>query len=52
VSHDYLADQWHRFTNVMKAWHRPQKSTDLEARLTKLEATLKANAQGQTTANQ
>lgn len=41
--HQYLADQWHRFTDTMKAWHRPQKSTDLEARLTKLEATLKAN---------
>ena len=43
--HQYLADQWHRFTDTMKAWHRPQKSTDLEARLTKLEATFKANAQ-------
>jgi hypothetical protein len=49
--HQYLADQWHRFTDVMKAWHRPQKSTDLEARLTKLEATLKANASDQATAS-
>lgn len=41
--HQYLADQWHRFTDTMKAWHRPQKTTDLEARLTNLEAKLKAN---------
>lgn len=45
--HQYLADQWHRFTGTMKAWHRPQKPTDFEARLTKLEATLKANDKDQ-----
>jgi hypothetical protein len=38
-----LADLWHRFTDSVKSWHRPQ-STNIEARLAKLEATLKANS--------
>jgi len=40
--HQWIADQWHRFSDAMKHWHRPQKSDDLEARLAKIETKLAA----------
>lgn len=43
--HQYLADKYHAFTDCMKAWHRPQRTDDHEARITKLEARIATNNQ-------
>lgn len=40
LGYQSLADLWHRFTESVKSWHRPQKQTDLEARLARLESQL------------
>ena len=40
LGYQSLADIWHRFTDSVKSWHRPQKAHDLEARLARLETKL------------
>lgn len=40
LGYQALADLWHRFTNSVKSWHRPQRTDNLEERLARLEARL------------
>lgn len=50
--HQWIADKWHMFGDIMKRWYRPQKADDLEARLARIEAKLANHRQQQqTTAN-